>query len=592
MSGKYRPHDVIVEDRADGAVLLRARTDLGAVAARTTDWLDHWAEATPGAVFLAERSGDGWREVSYAEARAQARAMAVGLLDMGLGPDRPVLVITGNSVAHGLLALACQYAGAPVVPVAEQYAAIPAARGHLDHIAALIRPAAVFAEDGFALREVLERDSLAGARPLMAHGPGRRLEDLAAVGGDLRGADVGPDTVAKILMTSGSTSAPKGVLTTHRMMCTNQAQLAACLPFLKARPPVLVDWLPWNHVFGGSHNFNLVLANGGALYIDGGKPVPALIGKTIENNRIRQGTISFNVPVGFAALRDAMKDDAGFARAFFEDLDMLFYAGASLPQDVWADLEAMARAVREELPLFTSSWGLTETAPAALLQHEPTDRSGVVGVPVPGVVVKLLPDDLGNGGRFEVRVKGPSVFTGYLGDAAKSAEAFDDEGYFRTGDAMCFVDPDRPELGLRFDGRISEDFKLMTGTWVRAAALRLEVLAALKGLAQDVVLVGEGRAEVAVLIVPTAALREGVAEADGALLVDPARLAALEQMTGGSAARVARALVLAEAPSIAEGEITAKGNLNFAKVRARRAELVTRLYAGGAGAVIIGNGEA
>lgn len=570
---RFRPHDVIREDRADGSVLLRARAELGPVAERTTDWLEHWAKVTPQAVFLAERSGEGWREVTYAEARAQARAIAVGLLGMGLAG--PVLVISGNSVAHGLLALACQYAGLPVAPVAEQYAAIPAARGQLDHIAALIQPAAVFAES--PMPDVFARDSLRGVHALT----GEMLEDLARTVGALDVA-VGADTVAKILMTSGSTSAPKGVLTTHRMMCTNQEQIASCLPFLRTRPPVLVDWLPWNHVFGGSHNFNMVLANGGSLYIDGGKPVPALIGKTIENNRLKQGTISFNVPVGFAALRDAMKADRGFARAFFEDLDMLFYAGASLPQDVWADLESMARDVREDLPLFTSSWGLTETAPAALLQHEPTDRSGVVGVPLPGVEVKLLPV----GERFEVRVRGASIFTGYLGDTARTAEAFDEEGFFITGDAMQFVEEDDLNLGLQFDGRISEDFKLMTGTWVRAGALRLEVLAALKGVAQDVVLVGEGHAEVGALIVPTPGV-EGK-DVDGAVQVDASLFAPLAAFSGGSAARIARVLVMAEPPSIADGEITAKGNLNFAKIKVRRSALVDRLYSDDAAVILVG----
>ncbi|OAN77615.1 feruloyl-CoA synthetase [Jannaschia sp. EhC01] len=560
---------MIREDRNDGAIVLRARPDLGPVAERVTDWLEHWAEATPEAVFLAERSGEGWREVSYAEARDTARAIAVGLADMGLGPGRPVMVISGNSVAHGLLALACFYVGAPVVPVAEQYAAIPAARAQLDHIASLIQPAAVFAEDGAVLADVMSRAALRAATPLTGH----NLHELARVGGTIE-ADVGPDTVAKILMTSGSTSAPKGVMTTHRMMCVNQAQISACLPFVRKRPPVLVDWLPWNHVFGGSHNFNLVLANGGALYIDGGKPVPALVGKTIENNRLKQGTISFNVPVGFAALRDAMLADKGFARAFFQDLDMLFYAGASLPQDVWADLEKMALEVRGEMPLFTSSWGLTETAPAALLQHAPTDRSGVVGVPLPGVHVKLIPVE----DRYEVRVKGPSIFKGYLGDADKTAEAFDAEGYFRTGDAMAFVDPADMNLGLKFDGRIGEDFKLMTGTWVRAAALRLEVLNVLKGVAQDVVLVGEGHSEVGALIVPLPG-REDAAE------VAAQRLGTLQ---GGSAARVARVMVMAEPPRLADGEITAKGNLNFARIKSRRADLVERLYAGGEGVYLVG----
>ncbi|WP_341863641.1 feruloyl-CoA synthase [Gymnodinialimonas sp. 57CJ19] len=575
---------MIREDRADGTMILRARADLGDIAERTTDWLEHWAVETPDTVFLAERSGDGWREVNYREARDTARAIAVGLLDIGVGPDRPVMVITGNSVAHGLLALACQYIGAPIVPVAEQYAAIPAARGQIDYIASLIQPGAVFAEDGAALADVFARDSLHGVQQLMATGPGLTLDALAQRGGDLRGVSVGPDTVAKILMTSGSTSAPKGVKTTHRMMCVNQAQIAMGLPFLKSRPPVLVDWLPWNHVFGGSHNFNIVLANGGTMYIDGGKPVPALIGETVENNRLKQGTISFNVPVGFAALRDAMKDDPGFAKAFFEDLDMLFYAGASLPQDVWSDLESMALDVRGDLPLFTSSWGLTETAPAAILQHEPTKRSGVVGVPLPGVDVKLIPVD----DRYEVRVKGPSIFNGYLGDAQKTADAFDEEGYFRTGDAMAFVDPDDMNQGLRFDGRIGEEFKLVTGTWVRAGVLRLKVLEALKGIAQDVVLVGEGHGEVGALIVPTQGLRDGAIEEAGALLTD-ADFAGLCGWSGGSAAQIKRVLVMAEPPDIADGEITAKGNLNFAKLKSRRADLIESLYQGGPGVVVLGD---
>ncbi|MEJ6390819.1 feruloyl-CoA synthase [Gymnodinialimonas ulvae] len=569
----FKPHDVICENRPDGTILLQARDGLGDVADRTTDWLEHWADATPDAVFLAERSGEGWREVSYGEARDTARGIAAGLRSLGLGPDRPLMILTGNSVAHGLLALAAQYAGVPFCPVAEQYAAIPAARVRLDEIATLLQPAAVFAEDGFALADVFERDAFRDARPIMAHGPGLTLEDLTRQGGALDVA-VTPDSVAKILMTSGSTSAPKGVLTTHRMLCTNQAQIAACLPFLRDRPPVLVDWLPWNHVFGGSHNFNLVLANGGSLYIDGGKPIPALIGKTIENNRIKQGTISFNVPVGFAALRDAMKADPGFARAFFEDLDMLFYAGASLPQDVWADLWAMAEDAGTQ-PFFTSSWGLTETAPAALLQHEPTERSGVVGVPLPGIDVKLVPAE----DRLEVRVKGPSIFNSYLNAPDKTAEAFDAEGYFITGDAMRFVDPEDATLGLAFDGRMSEDFKLGTGIWVRAATLRLEILSVLKGLAQDVILTGEGRDEVGLLIVPAATLRE-VAEQDGAALIcDPLPFqAALSGFTGGSAQRLTRAMILAEPPSIAEGEITAKGNLNFARIKAGRADLIERLY--------------
>ena len=581
----YKAHDVVLDRRSDGSMLYRSAEPLGPVVRRTTDWLDHWAEKTPGAVFLAERSGPGWREVSYAEARETTRAMAAGLLGLGLGPDKPILVISGNSVAHGLLALAAQYVGIPIVPLAEQYALIPAARTHLDHAAGLVRPGAVFAEDGAQYADALARDAFDGLKRLVGKNPGegmQALSDLARAGGDISAATetVGPDTTAKILMTSGSTSAPKGVITTHRMMCTNQTQIAQGLPFLRERPPVIVDWLPWNHVFGGSHNFNMMLANGGALYIDGGKPAPGLVEKTIENLRLKTGTLTFNVPVGFAKLRDVMREDAALRHSYFEDLDMLFYAGASLPQDVWTDLEDMAREVRGTVPLFTSSWGLTETAPAVLLQHEPTDRSGVVGVPLPGGEVKLLPDEEG---RCEVRVRGPSIFERYHDNPEQTAAAFDEEGFFRTGDAMVFVDPGNPNLGLRFDGRISEEFKLLTGTWVRAANLRLSALGALGSLAADVVVTGADRTEIGLLIVPSAAAREreGVTEQDGALVIPglAEQIApALAPLAGGSSTTITRCLVMAEPPQLTEGEVTAKGNLNFNKILKRRAHLLDRLY--------------
>jgi feruloyl-CoA synthase len=398
---------------------------------------------------------------------------------------------------------------------------------------------------------------------------------------DAANAAIGPDTVAKILMTSGSTSNPKGVLTSHRMMCANQTQLADALPFLRARPPRILDWLPWNHVFGGSHNFNMMLANGGALYIDNGKPMAGLIDLTLENQTMISGTIAFNVPVGFAMLRDAMKQDTGLRRRYFEDLDMLFYAGASLPQDVWADLEDMAREVRGDVPLMTSSWGLTETAPACLIQHEPTTRSGIVGVPVTGVTVKLIPDE---DMRCEVRVKGPTITPGYFEDAEKTAEAFDDEGFFRTGDAMKFVDPDNIAMGLRFDGRISEDFKLLSGTWVRAANLRLDLLIALGGLAADVVITGADRSEIGLMVIPAPALRAhtDVTEDVGALLIPSAAREIITRLRArpveGSSTRITRAIILADPPSIAEGEITAKGNLNFRKLLTLRASLLERLY--------------
>lgn len=581
---KYLAHSVQREDRADGSILLRSGYALGPVTARTGDWLDRWAAETPEAVFIAERFGAGWREVRYAEARQAVRALAGALLARGLNGGTPILVISGNGVDHGLLTLAAQYVGIPTVPLAEQYALIPAARAQLVHCAALVKPAMVFADDGARYADALALEALDGLEKVVARNAGPGMTVLASLmqdegGVDAAAAQVAPETVAKYLMTSGSTSHPKAVVTTQRMMCANQTQLADALPFLRERPPRIVDWLPWNHVFGGSHNFNMMLANGGALYVDGGKPTSALVGQTIENNRLMSATLAFNVPVGFAQLRDAMKADTTLRETWFRDLDMIFYAGASLPQDVWTDLEDMARDVRGDVPLMTSSWGLTETGPACILQHEPTDRSGIIGVPLTGVEVKLLPDA---DRRCEIRVRGPNIMPGYLHDAAKSTEAFDKEGFFVTGDAVTFVDPDDPNRGMRFDGRISEDFKLLTGTWVRAANLRLDVLKDLAPLAQDLVICGADRNEIGVLVFPTAeAARLG--ETAGGVIDGPALREAVAQKleargAHGSASHVARVLVVAEPPSLGDGEITAKGNLNFRKVLARRADLLDRLY--------------
>jgi len=589
---RFRAHRVTREDRPDGSNLLASGYDMTPAANTSGEWLHRWAQETPDAIFLAERSGAGWREVPYGAALEQVQALSAGLLAQGFGPDTPILIISGNGVDHGLLSLAAHYVGVPTVPVAEQYSLIPGAQKQLQFILGLINPRMVFAEDGEKFAAALSLPEMAGREIVVARKPGAAqgtLEALirAGAGQDVAAAaaKVGPDSVVKILMTSGSTSSPKGVLTTHRMMCANQAQIADALPFLKQRKPRIVDWLPWNHVFGGSHNFNMMLSNGGALYIDAGKPVKGLVETTIENNRMIGGTMGFNVPVGFAMLRDAMREDAALRETYFRDLDMLLYAGASLPQDVWRDLEDMARDVRGDVPLINSSWGLTETAPACLIQHELTDRSGIVGVPMTGVTVKLIPDQIADtGNRFEVRVKGPNIMPGYFNAPEKTAEAFDDEGYFVTGDAMGFVDPDDMTKGLKFDGRISEDFKLQSGVWVRAAQLRLDALAALAPLAADVVVTGEGQRQVGLLILPApdqmAAGRDegGVLRSDALEAELSKRLAKLAETAPGASNRISRALVMAEPPSMAEGEITAKGNLNFRKVLARRAALLDRLY--------------
>jgi len=588
----FQPHRVNREVRPDGAMLLTSEHRLGPVAETTGDWLHKWADETPGRVFIAERSGAGWREESYASTLQKVRALAAALLGRGLNAETPILIMSGNGVDHGLLALAAQYAGIPAVPVAEQYALIPGAHDRLRHVIEVVRPKLAYVVDAEEYGEAIALPELSGMDVVASRSGSSRaqsFDDLLkgdpGVDVDSAHAAVGPDTIVKILMTSGSTSHPKGVPTTHRMMCVNQTQMADALPFLRERPPVIVDWLPWNHVFGGSHNFNLVLSNGGSLYVDDGKPVKGKFGRTLENLSRVTGTLAFNVPVGFSMLLDALRGDESLRRRFFSELDLVFYAGASLPEDVWQGFEQMALDVKGSIPLMTSSWGLTETAPACLLQHEPISHSGIVGVPLNDVTVKLIPDDEM---RCEVRVKGSNIMTGYFEDPEKTAECFDEEGFFITGDAMRFVDPDDPNKGLRFDGRISEDFKLLTGTWVRAAALRLDLLGCLAPLAADVVITGHDRGEIGVLVFPNsealASAGHAVRDVDGALSCESLvaevtrRLGERAQIASGSSTKVGRALFLAEPASLGDGELTAKGSLNARKILSRRAQLLERLY--------------
>jgi len=591
-ASNFRAHDINRMDGADGTIFLTSNDGMGPVAATTGVWLHQWASAAPDRVFLAERYGAGWREESYSAVLGQVRAIAATLVARGMGADTPILIMSGNGVDHGLLSLAAQYVGVPIVPVAEQYSLIHGAHGRLQHVIELVRPAMAYVVDASQYAEALDLDAFAGME-VVASRPGNArttpfvdlLRGDTCVDVDAAHGRIGPDTVAKILMTSGSTSAPKGVLTTQRMMCTNQTQIAEALPFLREHPPRIMDWLPWNHVFGGSHNFNMMLANGGSYYVDDGKPVKGLFDRTVENLGLVTGTLCFNVPVGFQMLFAALQNDATLRQRFFENLDMLFYAGASLPQEVWEGFENMAMDVKGEVPLMTSSWGLTETAPALMMQQEPTDRSGVIGVPMTAVVAKLIP---GDDGRFEVRIKGPNVMPGYFEAPDKTAEAFDEEGFFITGDAMRFVDPGNINKGLKFDGRISEDFKLLTGTWVRAAQLRIDLLACLAPLAADLVITGADRDQIGALIFPnTAELeREGFASThdDGAmtdkLLLGEIHRRLAQHAAGGSSSstRVSRTLVLSEPASMPDAEVTAKGNLNFRKVLTRRAGLLARLY--------------
>ncbi|NOX73563.1 MAG: feruloyl-CoA synthase [Alphaproteobacteria bacterium] len=597
----FIPHKTTLTTRPDGSFLYTSQHPLGPVSDTTADWLHHWASATPDQVFLAERASAGWREIPYGEALQSVRALAAGLLAAGLHSGDRLAILSGNSIDHGLLMLAAQYVGVIPVPIAEQYSLIPEAHDRLHYIISKIKPALVYVSDTDQYAAALNLAGLQGIPVLASHDSGRAnhvFADLmrSKAGPELAAAHakIAPGTVAKILFTSGSASQPKGVVTSQRMLCVNQAQVAVSMPFLRTKPPKILDWLPWNHVFGGSHNFNMMLANGGALYIDEGKPVAGLFDKTLANMREHSGNLAFNVPVGWALLSTALKADKALRHIFFDGLDLMFYAGASLPETIWNDLKTMAMDTLGHLPLMVSSWGMTETSPAALGVHEPVERSGMIGVPLPDVEVKLIPDD---DMRCELRVRGPNILTVYYRDAEKTAAAFDDEGFLITEDAVRFADADDPDRGLIFDGRLSEDFKLMSGTWVQTACLRAIALATLGPLAADVVVTGHGRAEIGLLIFPTAeslgSEAPGWQNDNGALIGGDhcARVrACLQDMATratGSSSKITRALILADPPSLKDHEVTAKGNLNINKVLTGRAGLVERLYDDGDGAVIL-----
>ena len=566
-------------------MIMSSGLTLDPVVQNTGEWLHRWAAETPDAVFLAERSGPGWNKLKYGDALSQVQSVAAGLLDHGVGPGEKIIILSGPGIKHGILKLAAQYIGVATVPVAEQYSLIPDAQPRLIHIAEKICPAMVFAEDAEKFARGLALPQFDNALKVVGGLAGTGMitfERLLASTTDISAArdTVTPQTLAKILFTSGSTSTPKGVPQTHHMMCVNQNQYSGCLPFLKARPPVILSWLPWNHVFAGNSNFNMALAFGGALYLDTGKPVKGLFDTTLENLRMVKPTMSANVPVGYAMLVEAMREDAQLRHNFFADLDFIFYAGASLPADVWQGIEELAMIELGRVPMLTSSWGMTETAPMALMHYEGNATSGMIGIPGPELEARLLPID---DNRYELRVRGPNVMDGYYEEPEKNAETFDDEGFMKTGDAVCFADPDRLESGLQFDGRIGEDFKLLSAVWVQSARLRLGAMPALAGLAQDIVITGENRTDLGLLVFPDPQL--GLQAGDDGTIQDAhycakirSVLAKLAETATGSSNRIVRAIVLGEPPSVKAHEITAKGNLNNNAVLRHRAGFVERLY--------------
>ncbi|MFL6652054.1 MAG: feruloyl-CoA synthase [Sulfurifustaceae bacterium] len=588
---------VDAQRRPDGSWLLRSPTPLAPHARCMGEYLEQWALRNPERPFLLERGADGrWQGVTYGEARANVRRIAAWLLRQDLSVEHPVAVLADNSVEHGLLMLAAMHVGIPVMPISPAYALMSKDFGKLKSIFALTRPGLVYVADHAryapalaAVRDLHRARIVVGGRSSAAADalPFAALlaeSDDAAV--DRAYAAVTPESIAKFLFTSGSTDEPKGVINTQRMLCSNQQAKAQIWPFLVETPPVIVDWLPWNHTFGATHNFNLILRNGGTLYIDAGRPLPNMFDATVNNLREIAPTIYFNVPRGYDMLVTALRADEKLRRNFFSRLQLVFYAAAALPQNLWEALESLALETLGERVAMVSAWGTTETAPMATDCHFQAERSGVIGVPVPGCDLKLVP----NGGKLEVRTRGPNITPGYWKRQDLTAKYFDDEGFYCPGDAVRFVDPAHPERGLLFDGRISEDFKLSTGTWVNVGNLRVKALAALAPVAQDIVLTGHDRDEIGFLIFPNVpACRQlcpelGSDVSPEQVLAHPnvrsrvaAGMTALMREGGGSSTFASRALLLAEPPSIDAGEITDKGYINQRAVLTRRRALVEML---------------
>ena len=593
---QFAPAEVDVEHLPGGGFILRSPMQLEPCAANICSYLVDWAELAPRRTFLAERSASGdWRRISYSETLVAVRALAQALLDRGASVERPVMILSGNSIENGLLQLASMFVGLPVSPISPAYGLMSSDFGKLRFVFDLVKPKLVFVDDGEAFGEALSSLDLDDVTLLVKQGApdsiaSVKIDELLAVeptpAVDAAFSAVGPDTIGKILFTSGSTGMPKGVINTQRMMCSNQQAIVQIWPFVTHRPPVLVDWLPWNHTFGSNHNVNMILRNGGTLYIDAGKPAPGLMDPTIENLREIAPTVYFNVPRGFQMLAPYLEQDVALRDHFFSQLDTIFYAAAALPQDLWERLEILSVAALGKKIAMTSAWGLTETAPLATSVHFPIGEAGVIGLPVPGTELKMLP----NAGKLELRLRGPNITPGYLGRDDLTQEVFDDDGFYITGDAGKFADPDDPAKGILFDGRVAEDFKLLTGSWVSTGMVRVAAISACTAIIQDAVVTGHDRDQIGLLIIPNLA---GVAKlVDGSpedALVDLLshelvsqtlrdELAAYNRSNPASSKRVARVLFLAEPLNIDAGEITDKGYVNQRAVLERRQALVEQLY--------------
>ena len=578
-------------DFDDGSFALRSPMALKPYARCIGEWIERWAHETPDALAFAERdeTGEGWRKLDYRALRHAVGAVAQALLDMNLPQGQPVVILSDNAIDHAVLMLAAMHIGRTACSLSSAYSRMAKDPSRLHGMLQALKPGLIYASDA-----KVYGGSLAGcgveavtvfSRNAEAHPGAMAFERLLAAKETpavmQAFADVLPDTHAKYLLTSGSTGKPKIVINTHRMLCANQQMMAQTWRFLTREAPVLVDWLPWSHTFGANHNLNMVLCHGGALYIDEGRPAPGLIEKTVRNLREVKPTLLFNVPRGFDMLLPFLEADDALAAEVFSRLRLAFYAAAALAPSTWQRLEAVAARVRPTRPLWlTTSWGATETSPAITSAHWKLDGAGCIGAPLPGLELKFVP----NGEKLEMRVKGVSVFPGYRHAPRETSEAFDEEGYYRIGDAGFLANPAQPAQGVIFNGRVAEDFKLSSGTWVTVGTLRVKLVSLLAPHAQDVVLTGHDRDEIGMLVFPSP---QGAALAPDALRERIAgMLRALRDEGAGSSQCPACALVLAEPPSLDAGEITDKGYINQRAVLTRRATDVARLHASGDAQVV------
>jgi feruloyl-CoA synthase len=587
------PTGVAVRRRADGVVELRSAHALGPYPEKVTAWLEHWARRAPQRIFLAQRDAAGpWRTLSYADALAQARRVGAAILARGLSAERPIAVLSGNDLEHALIELGALLVGVPYAPISPAYSLLSEDFGRLRAVLELLTPGLVFAADGAAFGRAIAAAVSPTAELVVTRNPppGRAVTPFAALleredadAVDAAHARVGPDTIAKFLLTSGSTGMPKAVINTQRMWCSNQEMIRSVLAYFRDEPPVLVDWAPWHHTAAGNHDFGLVLANGGSYYIDEGKPMPGAIEATVRNLREIAPTFYFNVPKGFEALLPDLRSDAALRRNFFSRLKLLWFAGAGVAQHVFDEIKALAVATCGEAVLFGTGLGSTETAPMTLARTWDTDDASNMGLPPPGAELKLVPFE----GKLEMRIKGPHITPGYWRQPELTAQAFDDEGWYRLGDAFVFADASDPGKGLLFRGRVAEDFKLATGTWVHVGPLRAAFIARFAPLARDVVITGHDRDYVAALMVPDPQACAALGDAARLRAELAARLRALAAARTGSSMRIERVLQLAEPPSLDSGEMTDKGSINQRAVLERRQALIEALYAEPPGADVI-----